>query len=451
MFDESLNSFFRNVDTRYKNPVDIPVGNSKQKIKSLKARAVMIDMEEGVVNEILKGPLRDVFDCQQLITDVSGSGNNWATGFMMYGQQYREQIIEVIRHAAELCDCLQCFFLIHSMGGGTGSGLGTSVLNLLADEYPDVYRFTTAVYPSADDDVITSPYNSVLAMHQLTECADCVLPIENQALVDIYNKVSNALPPSKTGKKVYPSSSQSHVKANSAITSGDGGVDKGPGKPFDNMNNIAANLILNMTSSSRFEGSLNVDLNEITMNLVPFPKIHYLVSSQTPLYALTDVNLPTRRLDQMFSDAFSKDHQLIKADPKHSLYLACALMLRGNVEISDIRRNIERLKPSLHFIHWNQEGWKTGLCSVPPVGNPYSLLTLANNTCIRHTFGDLKDRFIKLYKRKAHVHHYTHVDGFESAIFDRSIESLNTLIQEYETLESQMGRTVEGIQRLTMA
>ena len=36
----------------------------------------------------------------------------------MYGQQYREQIIEVIRHAAELCDCLQCFFLIHSMGGG---------------------------------------------------------------------------------------------------------------------------------------------------------------------------------------------------------------------------------------------------------------------------------------------------------------------------------------------
>ena len=42
---------------------------------------------------------------------------------------------------------------------GNGSGLGTSVLNLLAEEYPDVYRFTTAVYPSADDDVITSPYN----------------------------------------------------------------------------------------------------------------------------------------------------------------------------------------------------------------------------------------------------------------------------------------------------
>lgn len=48
------------------------------------------------------------------------------------------------------------------------------------------------------------------------------------------------------------------------------------------------------------------------------------------------------RLDQMFSDAFSKDHQLMQADPKHSLYLACALMVRGNVQISDLRRNIER-------------------------------------------------------------------------------------------------------------
>ena len=65
---------------------------------------------------------------------------------------------------------------------GTGSGVGTFVLNLLEEEYPDVYRFVTAVYPSADDDVITSPYNSVLAMRELTEKADCVLPIENQVL-----------------------------------------------------------------------------------------------------------------------------------------------------------------------------------------------------------------------------------------------------------------------------
>ena len=37
----------------------------------------------------------------------------------MYGPQYREQLSDIIRRAAEFCDCLQCFFLIHSMGGGT--------------------------------------------------------------------------------------------------------------------------------------------------------------------------------------------------------------------------------------------------------------------------------------------------------------------------------------------
>jgi hypothetical protein len=38
------------------------------------------------------------------------------------------------------------------------------------------------------------------------------------------------------------------------------------------MNAIAATLLLNLTASVRFEGPLNVDLNDITMNLVPFPR-----------------------------------------------------------------------------------------------------------------------------------------------------------------------------------
>ena len=54
------------------------------------------------------------------------------------------------------------------------------------------------------------------------------------------------------------------------------------------------------------------------------------------------ISLTTFRLDQMFSDAFSADHQLLKCEPKRDLYLACALMVRGNVQVSDIRRNIER-------------------------------------------------------------------------------------------------------------
>ncbi|XP_033099898.1 tubulin epsilon chain-like [Anneissia japonica] len=393
--DDSWKSFFRHSKSD---------GLSDNLSESIKARAVLVDMEEGVINQVLKGPLSKLLDQKQLLTDVSGAGNNWATGHLHFGMQYRDRLEECVRHAAEQCDCLQCFFLFHSLGGGTGSGVGTSILLLLQDNYPDIYRFVTAVYPSADDDVVTSPYNAVLAMHQLTEHADCVLPFENQALMDITTKFGNM-------------------------------KEKTDQNPYDNMNDIVGKMLLNITSSSRFEGALNVDLNEIATNLVPFPRMHYLVSSQTPL-SPEGSRIPIRKLDQLFTDVFLREYQMIKADPRNSLYLSCALICRGKIELSDLRRNVDRLRPSLNFIHWNTEGWKTGLCSVAPVGQQQALVALSNNTCIHHSMQNLKDRFLKLYRRKAHIHHYTSVDGMDDDQFSHSLESLSSLIQDYNSLES---------------
>jgi tubulin epsilon len=55
---------------------------------------------------------------------------------------------------------------------------------------------------------------------------------------------------------------------------------------YEKENSIVANVINNLTCSMRFEGDLNVDLNDITMNLVPFPKMHFLLSSLAPMYSL---------------------------------------------------------------------------------------------------------------------------------------------------------------------
>ena len=52
-----------------------------------------------------------------------------------------------------------------------------------------------------------------------------------------------------------------------------------------------------MTCSMRFEGDLNVDMNEITMNLVPYPKQHFLMSSLSPLYNLIDPKILPRNID----------------------------------------------------------------------------------------------------------------------------------------------------------
>jgi hypothetical protein len=49
--------------------------------------------------------------------------------------------------------------------------------------------------------------------------------------------------------------------------------DTAGGKPWDAVNGLAASALLNLTASVRFEGNLNVDLNDITTNLVPFPQV----------------------------------------------------------------------------------------------------------------------------------------------------------------------------------
>ncbi|GMF38600.1 unnamed protein product [Phytophthora lilii] len=338
VFDDSMSSFFRNVDTRHSPPTDLPFGGGRTPIRSLKARAILVDMEQGPVTETLAGPLGELFDQQQLLTDVSGSGNNWAHGHCLYGPKYRDQLEDKLHRAVELCDSLQSFFVMHSMGGGTGSGLGTYILGLLEDQYPDVYRFATVVFPSEDDDVVTSPYNSMLALRELTEHADCVLPIENEALMDLCAKIdkgTSAVGLSGFGDLAVTDNSP-RIMDGSRLTDG---VDlkelekfykSGKGPPaaaakqakkkamgtrlvaqqktsaFGEMNNIVARLLTNLTSSMRFEGSLNVDLNEITTNLVPFPKLHFLLSSMSPVFATADPRQQPRRLNQMFSEAFQK-------------------------------------------------------------------------------------------------------------------------------------------------
>lgn len=78
-----------------------------------------------------QGPLSEIFDHKQLLTDVSGSGNNWAHGHNFYGPKYHEFVTEKVRATVEECDSLQSFFLVHSLGGGTGSGLGSYIMEVL--------------------------------------------------------------------------------------------------------------------------------------------------------------------------------------------------------------------------------------------------------------------------------------------------------------------------------
>ncbi|CAL1277367.1 unnamed protein product [Larinioides sclopetarius] len=312
---EDMNSFFKMNDSSKKSGC--------YDSHSVKARAILIDMEEGVVSEILNSHLKFLFDRQQLITDVSGSGNNWAIGNKFYGLKYRNLLIELFRKEVEECDNLQCFFLLHSMGGGTGSGLGTAALEYLCDEFP-----------------------------------------------------------------------------------------KTP-------------------SSSRFPGSLNVDINEIVMNMTPYPRLHYLIPSASPLFSFIE----NCKMDHMFNEIFSTHNQLFHCCPTQGTVLASALLCRGRVAMSDIHYNVERLKGSVKFIPWNKEGWKIGLCKIPHIAYSHSILMLSNTTSITKYLCSMKENFLKMYRKKAHLHHFLEVKGMEKDTFTTAYADLELLINDYKHCE----------------
>ena len=57
-----------------------------------------------------------------------------------------------------------------------------------------------------------------------------------------------------------------------------------------------------------------------------------------------------------------------RPDGSHAFHHARSLAARsGRVQISDINRNIARIKPTLRMVHWNEDAFKVGLCDVPPV------------------------------------------------------------------------------------
>ena len=152
-------------------------------------RAIMLDLEPSVLDEIYSSNIGSLFKPDAAVRGASGAGNNWAKGHYTEGAELIDQALDVARKEVEDCDCLQGFQFVHSIGGGTGSGMGTLLLSKLREEYPDRIMVSYPVFPSPKvSDVVVEPYNATLSIHQLIENADEVMVIDNEALHQICNK-----------------------------------------------------------------------------------------------------------------------------------------------------------------------------------------------------------------------------------------------------------------------
>lgn len=100
-------------------------------------RNLMIDLEPRVINSIQTGTYRDLFNQENFFVakEGGGAGNNWASGFRQ-GSEHEDHVMEMIDREADGSDSLEGFVLSHSIAGGTGSGMGSFLLETLNDHFP---------------------------------------------------------------------------------------------------------------------------------------------------------------------------------------------------------------------------------------------------------------------------------------------------------------------------
>lgn len=149
-------------------------------------RAILVDTEPTVMDQVRKGPYKDLFHPDQLINSKEDSANNFARGYMTIGREILQPVVNSVRKLAEQSNSLQGFFVFHSFGGGTGSGFSALLMEKLSEEFGKKSKLEISIYPSPQIcTAIVEPYNSVLTTHYSMDNVDCSFVFDNQAIYDI--------------------------------------------------------------------------------------------------------------------------------------------------------------------------------------------------------------------------------------------------------------------------
>lgn len=226
-------------------------------------RALLIDLEPRVINSIQNGFYSNLYNPENfyIAKHGSGAGNNWANGKDNYlclllrkligyseGEKCKEDILEMLDREADGSDSLEGFLMTHSTAGGTGSGLGSYLLECLNDRYPKKLIQTYSVFPNNDADIVVSPYNCMLTLKRLIQNVDASVIIDNTALQRIATDKLKLQNPT-----------------------------------IKQINSIVSTIMCASTTTLRYPGYMNNDLMGLVASLIPTPRCHFLMTGYTPL------------------------------------------------------------------------------------------------------------------------------------------------------------------------
>ncbi|EDW23947.1 GL23875 [Drosophila persimilis] len=418
-------------------------------------RAVLIDLEPGTMDSVRSSPMGQLFRPDNFVYGQSGAGNNWAKGHYTEGAELIESVMEVMRKESEGCDCLQGFQLAHSLGGGTGSGLGTLLISKIREEYPDRIMVSFSVLPSPKvSDTVVEPYNATLSIHQLVENTDETFCIDNEALYDIcfrtlklssptYGDLNHLVSVSEVVVEPYNATLSVHqlcVDTDEAFC-----IDNEAlydicyqslrlcSPTYEDLNHLVSVTMSGVTTCLRFPGQLNADLRKLAVNMVPFPRLHFFMPGFAPLTAKGSQQYRALTVAELTQQMFDAKNMMTACDPRHGRYLTCACIFRGPMSMKEVDTQMLNVqaKNSSYFVEWIPNNVKVAVCDIPPRGLKMSATFIGNSTAIQEIFKRISEQFTAMFRRKAFLHWYTG-EGMDEMEFTEAESNMNDLISEYQ-------------------
>jgi tubulin gamma len=390
--------FYQSDDTRY-----IP-------------RAILIDLEPRVLNSIKTGPYKNIYNPENFFIGENGmgAGNNWGAGYAA-GERVQEEIFDMIDREADGSDSLEGFMLLHSIAGGTGSGLGSYLLERMNDRFPKKIIQTYSVFPTTEtpDNVVVNPYNSLLTMRRLTQSADSVVVLDNGALWKI-------------------AAERLHVQEPS----------------FQQTNQLVSTVMSSSTTTLRYPGYMHNDLVGIIASLIPTPRCHFLMTAYTPFTGDNVDQAKTVRkttvLDVMRRLLQPKSRLVSVTPAKSSCYISILNIIQGEADPTDVHKSLLRIRERrmANFIPWGPASIQVALTKKSPyLQNTHRVsgLMLANHTSVATLFRRIVVDYEKMRKRNAYLEQYKKEAPFSDGLgeFDEAKEVVMGMIGEYEAAEKE--------------
>jgi len=379
-------------------------------------RSVLMDLEPRVIHSIQRSSIKRLFNPENVFIhpEGGGAGNNWAHGYEL-GGEVQENLFDIIEREAENGDSLEGFVLTHSIAGGTGSGMGSYLLENLNDRFPKKLIQTYSVFPNqnpgGDSDVIVQPYNSILTMKRLTLYADCVVVLDNTAL----NRI---------------------VTDNLHIAS----------PTVEQMNGLVSTVMAASTATLRYPGYMNNDLMSMLASLIPTPRCHFVCTGYTPT-TLDTSNIPSQVQKTSVHDVMRRllmpKNMMVSVPMKTGCYISLLNLIQGDVDPTQVHRSLERIRErSPPFIPWGPASIQVILSKKSPyvdTRHRVSGLVMANHTSIASLFSRTLKNFDKLFNRQVFMDEYRKFGPFRDGNleeFSFSREVVEDLVKEYKSCES---------------